>query len=268
MAKNFGQALPARRMERAIEDVARRACLAAGTILRERFESGTVAADRTAHDVKDEADELAEAEILDVVRAEFPDHAIYTEEAGSLRTDGEYRWVIDPLDGTNNFVSGIPTFGSAIAVLDEDGPVLGVVYVPITDGLYIARRDEGVVYDGTRVTANSPVAPSHATVGYVIGREVKHDEREKAASRLYDALDDATKRVVASWSPVVHWGLLARGRLEAMVAFHANEEERYVGELFAREAGASIKRDGPLFVAATNEETSDTLFEAATAAVG
>ncbi len=254
-------------MESSLETVARRGCLAAGTELRERFESGTVAADRTATDVKDEADEAAEERILAVVQSAFPDHAIYTEEGGTLRTGGEFRWVIDPLDGTNNFVSGLPTFGSAVAVLDEAGPLLGVVYVPVTDDLYVARRGEGVVYDGEPVRATSPVPVSHATVGYVIGREVKHDERSEQADRLFSALDGEVKRVLASWSPVVHWGLLARGRLEAMVAFHANEEERYVGELLARESGAAWRRDGPLFVATTSDEMSETLFETAIDAV-
>ena len=254
-------------MDWSIEDVAIQGCLAAGEVLREMFETGAVAADRSPFDVKAAADEAAEEEILDLVQDAFPEHAIYTEESGTLRADGEYRWVIDPLDGTNNFVSGLPSFGSAVAVLDDDGPVLAVVYVPVTDDLYVARRDDGVRYDGVRVTAASSVPVSHATVGYVIGRGVKHDERADQAGRLFDAMDRETKRVLASWSPVVHWGLLARGRLEAMVAFHADEEERYVGELLAREAGASINRDDGLFVAATSADASQTLFDAATNAV-
>ena len=254
-------------MDRRMEHVAVRAVRDAGSLLRERFADGTLSAERSAHDVKTDADRAAEDRILDVVRPAFPDHAIYAEESGTVEAEGPYRWVIDPLDGTNNFVSGLPSFGTAIAVLDDEGPVLGVVYVPLTDDLYVARRGGGVTHDGRPVAAESAVPTTHATVGYVIGRGVKHDEREAAAARLFDALDGRTKRCLASWSPVVHWGLLARGRLEAMVAFHADEEERYVGELLAREAGAEVRREGPLFVAANGVETSESLFAAATEAL-
>lgn len=254
-------------MDDTMEHVAVRAALSAGRVLRDRFDDEMVSADRDAYDVKAEADRAAETRILETVRSAFPDHAIYAEESGTVRQDGAYRWVIDPLDGTNNFVSGMAGFGTALAVLDEDGPKLGVVYVPVTDDLYVARRGEGVRYNDEPVTADTEVPLSHATVGYVIGREVKRDEREEAAGRLFRALDAPTKRVVASWSPVVHWGLLARGRLEAMVAFHPNEEEHYAGTLLAEEAGAAIREDGPLYVAANAEGTATALYEAASDAV-
>lgn len=249
-------------MDPTLEPVAVRACLAAGRELRERFENGTVAADRDEYDVKDGADRAAEERILGVIQDAFPDHPIYTEESGTIDGAGAYRWVVDPLDGTNNFVSGMPSFGSAVAVLDDDGPVLGVVYVPVTDDLYVARRGDGVAYNGATVTADSAVPLPHATVGYVIGRMVKRDGRKETAGRLFDAIDDEVKRVVPSWSPVVHWGLLSRGRLEGMVAFHPNEEEQHAGEILAREAGAAIYEDGPLFVAATDEAVGSELFEA------
>jgi myo-inositol-1(or 4)-monophosphatase len=254
-------------MDPTLEHVAVRACLSAGRELRDRFENGTVAADRDAYDVKDEADRAAEARILETVESAFPDHAIYAEESGTVREAGAYRWVIDPLDGTNNFVSGMPDFGTAAAVLDDEGPLLGVVYVPVTDDLYVAKRGAGVTHDGEPVDAANAVPLAHSTVGYVIGREVKRDERGAAARQLYRALDGETKRVVASWAPVVHWGLLARGRLEGMVAFHPNEEEQHVGSLLAEEAGASIRTDGPLYVAASDDASADTLHEAASRAV-
>ena len=247
-----------------MEHVAVRACLSAGRHLRRRFDDGAVAADRTEFDVKDEADRAAEERILDVVRSAFPGHAVFAEESGTVRVEGDLRWVIDPLDGTNNFVSGMPSFGTAVAVLDDDGPLLGVVYVPVTDDLYVAKRGEGVAHNDEPVAADSGVSLEHATIGYVIGRNVKRDERHATADALYNTIDDEVKRVIGTWSPVVHWGLLARGRLEGMVTFHADEEEQHVGELLAQEAGAAIRREGPLYVAATDEESAERLFDAAT----
>ncbi len=254
-------------MEPTLEPVAVRACLAAGRELRRRFETDTVDAERTIYDAKDAADRAAEERVLGVVRDAFPDHAVYAEESGDVRTDGPYRWVVDPLDGTNNFVTGMASFGTSVAVLDDDGPVLGVVYVPMTDELYVAKRGDGVTYNDDPVVADSDVPLDHASVGYVIGHRVKRDERKDAASRLYTAIDDEVKRVINTWSPVVHWGLLARGRLEAMVTFHADEEEQHVGELLAVESGAAIRQDGPLFVAAIDETQASTLFASARDAI-
>lgn len=254
-------------MDPTLEPVAVRACLAAGRELRRRFETDTVEAERTVFDAKDAADRAAEERILGVVRDAFPEHAIYAEESGDVRTEGPYRWVVDPLDGTNNFVTGMASFGTSVAVLDDEGPVLGVVYVPVTDELYVAKRGAGVTYNDDPVVAGSSVPLTHASAGYVIGHQVKRDDRAAAASRLYAAIDDEVKRVINTWSPVVHWGLLARGRLEAMVTFHADEEEQHVGELLAGESGAAIRQEGPLFVAAVDADQAATLFASARDAI-
>jgi myo-inositol-1(or 4)-monophosphatase len=245
-----------------IENTATRACLAGGRHLRERF-GGEVDADFSRHDVKAAADRASEERILDVIRSSHPEHAVYGEESGDVATEGDYRWIVDPLDGTNNFVSGLPSFATAAAVLDDDGPVVGCVYVPVTDDLYVARRGEGVRHDGESVRADAAVPPEKATVAFVVGHDVKLDDRLDEADRMRAALRDATKRVVESWSPCVHWGALARGRLDGMVCFHPDDEEQQVGELLASEAGASVARPGDgLYVAATTDEVRDALLAA------
>ena len=242
-----------------VEDTAVRACLAGGRHLRERF-GDDVDAEFARHDVKAAADRASEERMLRVISESYPDHAVYAEESGDVSTGGDYRWIVDPLDGTNNFVSGLPSFATAAAVLDADGPVVGVVYVPVNDDLYVARRGAGVTHDGEPVTADADVPTEKATVGFVIGHDVKRDGRLDEAAAMQSALKDATKRVIESWSPCVHWGALARGRLDGMVCFHPDDEEQQVGELLAAEAGASVARPGDgLYVAATNRTVRDEL---------
>jgi myo-inositol-1(or 4)-monophosphatase len=245
-----------------VENTAVRACLAGGRHLADRFGQESDA-EFSAHDVKAAADRASEERMLSVIRDSHPDHAVYAEESGDVSTEGDLRWVVDPLDGTNNFVSGLPSFATAAAVLDDDGPVLGCVYVPMSDDLYVARRGEGVRHDGDPVTADSSVPTAKATVGFVIGHDVKLDGRMAEADRLQTTLEDTTKRVVESWSPCVHWGALARGRLDGMVCFYPDDEEQHVGELLASEAGAAVGRPREaLYVAATTSEVREDLVDA------
>jgi myo-inositol-1(or 4)-monophosphatase len=238
-----------------VENTAVRACLAGGRHLRERF-GREPEAEYSRHDVKAEADRASEQRMLSVIRDSHPDHAVYAEESGDVSTGGDRRWVVDPLDGTNNFVAGLPSFATAAVVLDDDDddPLAGCVYVPTSDDLYVARRGGGVTHDGDPVTADSGASTETATVGFVVGHDVKLDGRMDEAAAMQAALGDATKRVVESWSPCVHWGALARGRLDGMVCYYPDDEEQLVGELLASEAGASVARpsDG-LYVAAVDE---------------
>jgi myo-inositol-1(or 4)-monophosphatase len=235
------------------ERVAVAAAEAGAAELRRRYRAGDDDGDYGAHDVKAAADEAAEARMLPVVRRAFPDHAVFAEEAGTFDGD-DYRWIIDPLDGTNNFAAGIPAFASSVAVEDEEGPLLAAVVLPTTGERYVARRGEGVRYEGEPVDADSDLATSAATATLVVGREVPRDEELAARYHaLRDALAGQFKRVVDSWAPTVHSGLFARGRIQVLVQFHPDDEEQAVTELLAAEAGAATRREGPLYVAASDE---------------
>ena len=246
-----------------IQAVARAAALAGGAELRARYRDGDTEAEYGAHDVKAAADVAAESRMLPVVRGAFPDHAVFAEEAGEFAGDGPYRWIIDPLDGTNDFAAGLPTFASSVAVLRDGEPLVAAVHQPATGETYVARSGEGVRYDGDRVAvADAPETDgaegdvAGATVAVIVGRDVPRDATLAAeADSLRAALGDRVKRVLDSWAPTVHSGLLARGRLQGLVQFHPDEEEQAVTELLASEAGAAVRRDEDLYVAATDEAT-------------
>lgn len=247
-----------------IEAVARAAVQAGGAELRKRYRDGDDEGDYSAYDVKASADEAAEAQMLPVVRRAFPDHAVFAEEAGTFAGSEPYRWIIDPLDGTNNFAVGLPTFASSVSVLRDGEPVLAAVHQPATDETYLARRSAGVRYEDQRVTADSDVDVEAATVAIILGREVPRDlDLARQADAIREAVFGTVKRAIDSWAPTVHSGLFARGRLQGLVQFHPDEEEQAVTELLAMEAGAATRRDGPLYVAASDEATLTTLWQAA-----
>ncbi len=109
--------------------------------------------------VVSEADHAAEARILSHIRSEFPDHDIIAEESGGTLRQAEYTWVVDPLDGTSNYVAGLPWFGVQIAVLRHDQPVVAAMYLPLTRTLYSAELGKGAFRDGEplRVTGETRI---------------------------------------------------------------------------------------------------------------
>jgi myo-inositol-1(or 4)-monophosphatase len=253
----------------ALAAVATEAVQAGGAVLADRF-GDRVDADYDEHDVKAAADVASEERVLDVLRAERPDDHVYAEESGDHAGASGISWIVDPLDGTNNFTVGLSTFATAAVATDTDGPLAGAVYQPVTDDLYVARRDAGTTVNGDQVaTSDGDTVPlGRATVPVVIGHDVKGDAALSAAtSDLGAAVDDAVKRIVWSWAPTVYWGLLARGRVDAFVCFHPDREEQVVGEFLAREAGAVARKAGGLTVVADRQALLDELWPVAAGAV-
>ena len=257
--------------EETVERVAVAAALAAGAELRERYGPGTVEGEFRTDDVKAAADRAAERAILPVLRRVFPAHRTYAEESGHLPAveteeddESDWRWIVDPLDGTNDFAAGLPTFAVGVTALRDGEPRVAVVHLPPTDETYVARAGEGVRYAGERARAESDLDPATATVATVVGTPVVGDPDLRATADAFEAaVGERVKRVIDTWAPLVHAGLLARGRLQGLTAFHPDPEEGPAMELLAREAGARTARRGSLWLAAVDDATLDALLTAA-----
>jgi len=258
----------------ALAATAERATDAAGQYLRERFEAGRLDAEYTATDVKTTAAVGAESRILDVLETAYPEHAIATEESGYHAGRGDVEWVVDPLDGTNNFAIGSPMFAVAVTAVGAPGtPNAGEslatsLAIPVLEETYVATRGGGVRRNGepTSVEDGDTVSPAQATVACVIGKPVLESDR---LATDHDAISTAirgeVKRLIHTWAPIVYWALLAKGGLDAFVAFYPDRREQAAGSLVATEAGCVTIGDGPLSVFGANEATATLLWERATA---
>ncbi len=100
-------------------------------------------------------DERAENTIIEILRDAFPDHSILAEESGWQKQNSDYEWIIDPLDGTKNYISGIPIFAVSIALRHHDQLQLGVVLDPVRNELFHAQRDEGAYLNGNRIQVSN-----------------------------------------------------------------------------------------------------------------
>ncbi len=126
--------------------IAEQAARAAGELLRERFEAGgerATGSKSTPTDLVSEADLAAERAIREIIAAARPGDAILGEEGGETQEGAGLRWIVDPLDGTVNFLFGVPQWCVSVAVHDDDGGLVGVVYDPLREELFAGERGAG-----------------------------------------------------------------------------------------------------------------------------
>ena len=160
-----------------------------------------------------EMDQRAEAEILGRLRATFPDDAILSEETGASPGHSGRRWIIDPLDGTTNYAHGLPVFGVSIALEAERRIILGVVYDPSRDELFVAERGRGATLGDApiRVSASASLGESLLTTGF------PYNIRDTRDTNLpeYAAFSVRARAVRRLGSAVLDLAYVACGRFDA-----------------------------------------------------
>ncbi len=120
-----------------------------GKILLEYFDKPIESRQKESQSsIVTEADLASDSIITGMIKKKFPGHNLISEESGFLNKNSEYTWIIDPLDGTSNFASGIPWFGILISLFRNNMPVMGGAYLPVSDTLYFAEKGEGALRNG------------------------------------------------------------------------------------------------------------------------
>ena len=125
----------------------------AGDLLRDRFRERTPLRVelKGLHDFVTEVDREAERAVLSHIREHCPDHAIMSEEGSPETAVADYRWVVDPLDGTTNFIHGVPTFAVSVALEDREGLLAAAIHDPIRGETFHAHRAGGARLNGVTI---------------------------------------------------------------------------------------------------------------------
>ncbi|MFA4835486.1 MAG: inositol monophosphatase family protein [Dehalococcoidia bacterium] len=144
--------LPLSRSGREPLQIATEAARAAGDILKTRFYSKKQVQIKGQRNLVTDADLLAEKAVLAILKEEYTDHAILCEESGKSERESEYRWIIDPLDGTTNYAFGIPIFCVSIGLVHRDEIVLGMIYDPLRDELFRAEKGKGAFLNDAAIS--------------------------------------------------------------------------------------------------------------------
>ena len=220
-----------------IENVIK-AALAGGKIVKQYFGEVLETEQKSnAGDLRTKADVESEQAILAVLQQAFPTVNIYAEESGRIDNQSDYTFVIDPLDGTNNFVLGIPDFAISIGLLKGGEAILGVIYNPILDQVYSAEKGKGAYLNGKRLQVNSEDAITHATVSYTSGYKTAREYSDNVVSGLRKL---GIKRLVDHWAPAYDYCLLASGRIEVVISKEGDLEDYVAAKVIVSEAGGKI----------------------------
>ena len=141
------------------------AALRAGRMIAERYPAGRNVTVKGYRDIVTDTDIAAEAIIMNLIRARFPDHTIISEEAGGSQIGSRYTWIVDPVDGTSNYAHRIPVFAVSIGVLERGEPLIGVIHDPLRDQTFVAERGQGATLDDAPLHVSPVTRLDHALVG-------------------------------------------------------------------------------------------------------
>jgi myo-inositol-1(or 4)-monophosphatase len=226
--------------------VAVRAALQAGDILRKH--SGKVEEIEFKDEVNlvTEVDRLSEEFIIQAITGEFPDHGILTEEAGVKKSESEYNWVIDPLDGTTNYAHDFPIYCVSIALQKGQQSILGVVYNPNLDELFVAEKGNGAfLYKGRefeKTKGRISVSKASDLSRSLLATGFPYDIRTSEVNNL-DHFTNFYKRAQAirrAGSAALDLCYLAMGRFDGFWELKLSPWDTAAGSLLVTEAGGDV----------------------------
>jgi myo-inositol-1(or 4)-monophosphatase len=211
---------------------------AGGDVIKKYFGEALQTEEKSsAGDLRTKADIQSEQAIIDSLMRSFPTSNIYAEESGQIDNGSEYSFIIDPLDGTNNFVLGIPHFSISIGLLKGSEAILGVIYNPILDRLYSAQKGKGAYLNGKPIHVNQETDVSRVTVSYTCGYNTSREYSDTVKGKLRDL---AVKRILDTWAPAYDYCLLASGRLEVVMSKDGDLEDYVAAKIIVTEAGGKV----------------------------
>lgn len=218
----------------------------AGARLREFFAQGVETEYKGDVDLVTVADRTCEALIKGRLAEVFPEHGVYGEEGTRERMEGEFRWYVDPLDGTTNFAHGFPQFCVSLGLeqrtaglgADGDGTIVaGVIYDPMRDELFTAERGKGATLNGKAIGVSKTQVLTESLVATGFPSRKRHDNPN---IHFYHEFTLRSHGVRRAGSAALDLAYVACGRLEAFWEFNLNPWDTAAGALLVEEAGGRI----------------------------
>lgn len=231
--------MPSEFVEAAIE-AARQVGTLQLQMLPESHESKQVSFKRNPTDLVTRADRMSEEIIVGLLRERFPDHGILAEE-GTLHEGEEYRWIIDPVDGTTNFTHGVPLFAVSIGLEHRGRLIAGVIYHPPMGELFYADRGRGAFLRVNGTDEALAVSEIAAVDEAVVATGLPYDIRDTGSNVAnIDRLVRVAREVRILGAAALHLAYVAAGRIEAFWEPALNVWDLAAGALLVEEAGGRI----------------------------
>jgi myo-inositol-1(or 4)-monophosphatase len=219
-----------------------KAARAAGSVInRGTRDLDTLTVSKKRHnDFVTEIDKAAEAEIIDILRKAYPDHAILAEESGAsgAAADAEFKWIIDPLDGTTNFIHGFPQYCVSIGLMHKGIITQGVIFDPTRNELFTTTRGAGAYLNDRRIRVSKRLKLAESLIGTGFPfRDMRH------LDHYIDMFRDVTKNVAGirrAGSAALDLAYVACGRLDAFWEIGLAPWDMAAGSLLIQEAGGLV----------------------------
>jgi len=230
--------LPSSRSGRDAPKVATQAAKEAGNLLLQHIhgERQLNYKEGRANIVSD-VDILVEEKVIALLQTEYPGYNILSEESKAVDNNSEYTWVIDPLDGTNNYVHGIPLYSVSIALTSREDILLGVIYDPWMQELFVAEKGAGAWLNDQQVAVSERVSIEGSFIGCDMGYDAE------AGARILDTVRNSWPQMCGiriMGSAVLGLAYVACGRLDLYVHPYLYPWDVASGILLVREAGGKV----------------------------
>jgi myo-inositol-1(or 4)-monophosphatase len=230
------------------EEAARAAAHSPGELLRRRFRDASrlrIEA-KGRRDFVTEVDHEAEELVVGYLRGRFPDHRILAEESYSRNGEeivhatgeGLYRWIVDPLDGTTNFIHGVPTFAVSVALEDDSGLLAAAVYDPVHDETFHACRGGGARLDGEPIGCSAVTGPDNALIA--TGFPFRDLSRADGYLRSFEAFMRTTAGIRRAGAASLDLAFTACGRYDGFWEVGLHPWDLAGGALLIHEAGGRV----------------------------
>ncbi len=233
-----------------------KAARAAGEIILrniDRVDTLTIS-NKSRNDYVSEVDKKAEAEIIRILSRAYPEHGFFGEESGDQSEGREYQWVIDPLDGTTNFLHAIPQYSVSIALRRDRHFEQAVVYDPFKDELFTASRGAGAQLNGKRIRVSAARSLEGALLG--TGIPFREDQDLELYLETLRVLVPGTAGIRRAGSAALDLAYVAAGRFDGFWEFGVNKWDVAAGILLVQEAGGLV---GDLYGGLNHYENGDIL---------
>ncbi|HUU40715.1 MAG TPA: inositol monophosphatase family protein [Desulfatiglandales bacterium] len=210
----------------------------AGTFLREKLRSAHTIAFKGEINLVTEADKISEEIITTQIHKLFPNHDILAEEFTHTRTGSDFKWIIDPLDGTTNYAHGYPVFCVSLALQKLGEIILGVIYNPMLDEIFVAEKGEGAFLNGRKIHVSNTIK---ATEG-LMATGFPYDIREDAKNNLsyFNKMILKVRGIRRAGSAALDLAYVAAGIFDGFWELKLSPWDTAAGWLMVEEAGGIV----------------------------
>src|ERR671939_114277 len=221
-------------------NIAVRAARRAGSIInRAALDGGALnVRSKRANDFVTQVDQAAEEAIIDIVRKSYPEHGFVAEESGTANGDAEHVWIIDPLDGTTNFIHGFPQYCVSIGIKSRGALAHAVIYDPVKNELFTASKGRGAFLNDRRIRVSALTRFGDALVG--TGFPFKEVTRLELYTRQLQTMMKSCAGVRRAGAAALDLAYVACGRLDAFWELGLAPWDMAAGALLIQEAGGLV----------------------------